>query len=116
MRIRTFPLTCLLVLLSGCGTKITEANYYQIGVGTSEGRVEELLGPGKVVAVPEAPAGSNRVAKRWEAEGLKITILFENDKVIARNAEGLSSGTESYDWPDAATRPALPEGRPRRDQ
>ena len=105
-------LACLSVLLlAGCGSKVNEANYYRVGVGTSDEKVEEWLGPGRPVTVQGAP--QNATAKQWVAGELKITILFENGKVIARKAEGLSGGkTESFDWPDAATRPSVPEGRP----
>jgi hypothetical protein len=103
----------LVLLLAGCGSKVNEANYYRVGVGTSEEKAEEYLGPGRPIDLPQAPPGSGRKARQWADGGLKITLLFEGGKVIARKAEGLRGGkSESFDWPDAATRPALSEGRP----
>jgi hypothetical protein len=115
---RPAPLiACLLVLLlAGCGSKINEANYYRIGVGTSEEKAEEWLGPGRHVDAPPVSPGREVKAKRWQAGDLQITLLFENGKVIARKAEGLKDGKqESYDWPEAATRPAIQEGRAPKD-
>ena len=102
------------LLLAGCGSRVNEANYYRVGVGVPEKWVEEdCLGPGKPSEVPPGLAGRDVKAKRWEAGELKITLLFENGKVIARKAEGLKGGkSESFDWPEAATRPAMPVGRP----
>src|SRR3954469_12665974 len=108
---------CLLLvaplLLSGCGSRADEANYYKVGKGVSEKWVEEeILGPGRPTEVPRSMAGRDVKAKRWEAGGLKITLLFEDGKVIARQAEGLSGGrSESFAWPETATRPATPAGR-----
>jgi len=33
------------VLLTGCGSKISEANYYRVQKGMTEEAVDELLGP-----------------------------------------------------------------------
>lgn len=91
---------------------MNEANYYKIGVGTPEDKVDEWLGPSRPAEVPASMSGRDVKAKRWEAGALKITLLFENGKVIAREAEGLSGGKkESFGWPEAATRPVTPAGR-----
>ena len=113
---RVLLLLFALLLLPGCGSRVNEANYYKVGAGTSEEKVEELLGPGRPAEVPASAVGRNVKAEYWEAGTLKITVLFENGRVIARKAEGLSGGTqESFDWPEAATRPVMPSGRPPRD-
>ena len=105
---RSAPSLALLLLLTGCGSRVNEANYYKVGAGAPEEKVEEWLGPSRPAQVPASMAGRDVKAKRWEAGELKITLLFENGRVIARSAEGLSGGKkESFDWPEAATRPAV---------
>ena len=113
---RCVPLFAALVLLTGCGSRVNEANYYKVGAGAPEEKVEEWLGPGLPAEVPASISGRDVKAKRWEAGELKITILFENGRVIARRAEGLSGDKEeSFDWPEAATRPVIPVGRAPRE-
>src|SRR4051812_18994016 len=102
--LRRLPLLILLMLLSGCGSRVNEANYYKVGAGVSEKWVEEeVLGPGRPAEVPPSMSGRNIRAMRWEHGDLKITLLFEDGRLIARKAEGLRGGrSESFDWPEAA--------------
>lgn len=97
----------MLLVLPGCGSKISEANYYKVGPGDTEQDVEALLGPGRPVEL-EGIAGPDRQARRWQRGELTITIIFENGKVISRQAQGLSTGSESYTWPSPAKVGGIP--------
>ena len=95
----------LLVLapLCGCGSKISEANYYKVTYGMSEEAVEDLLGPPHEEAHEEArekfgtAATSARAGgtdadvrvKTWSHGPLVIRVRFENGKVAGRGAEGI---------------------------
>ncbi len=110
------PLLLALLLLTGCGSRVNEANYYKVGAGTPEEKVDEWLGPSRPAEVPALVGRRDVKARYWEAGALKITLLFENGHVIGRKAEGLTGGKEeSFDWPEAATRPVMPSGRSLRD-
>ena len=61
------------LLLCGCGSKISEANYYRVQYGMTEDDVEDLLGPAherSTVAVAATAPGVTtrpveRVQKSW---------------------------------------------------
>lgn len=98
----------LLLVLSGCGSKINESNYYKVVQGATEAQVEKLLGPGRPGSAQDVPPGSRATAKRWEQAHLKIVVLFEDGRVVGRRAEGLPGGvSESFHWPGAATLPIV---------
>ena len=96
---------CLFVLLlAGCGSKISEANYYRVQHGMSEDAVENLLGPAHEetsqppatgAATATAPASSSQPAPRklkvWKRDGLTIRVTFEDGKVVSRSAEGIAA-------------------------
>jgi hypothetical protein len=98
-RLLTTMLLCLLPL--GCGSKITEANYYRVQHGMSEEDVEDLLGPNHAQSVEAAvPASSSdgeattrpaRVVKTWSRGALDIHVTFENGVVVARSADGIEA-------------------------
>ena len=91
-----------LLTLAGCGSKISEANYYRVQHGMSEDAVEDLLGPaheestqGATTTTTTAPTTSSqsppRKIKVWKREGLTIRVTFEDGKVVSRSAEGIAS-------------------------
>ena len=94
---------CLLLLfLAGCGSKISEANYYRVQHGMSEDAVELLLGPaheetseGRATTATTASTTSSQPAPRkvkvWKREALTIRVTFEDGKVVSRSAEGIAS-------------------------
>jgi hypothetical protein len=84
----------VLLLLTGCGSKISEANYYKVQYGMDEASVDELLGPAHSDAtVAEADAASTRptrrVVKIWSRGGLKLSVAFADGKVVSRSAVGI---------------------------
>ena len=99
---RSPPLLTLLTLalllsLGGCGSKISEANYYRVHHGMSEDDVEDVLGPAhrESAVAPVAPAAtaSSQPAplakvKSWTRGGLTIHVRFEDGVVTSRTAEG----------------------------
>ena len=94
---------CLLtLLLAGCGSKISEANYYRVQLGMSEDAVEDLLGPaheetseGPTTTATTAPTTSSqpgpRKLKVWRRGPLTIRVTFEDGKVVSRSAQGIAS-------------------------
>ena len=79
----------------GCGSKISEANYYKVQYGMSEDNVEDLLGPAhaEVHEGPPTTAATrpvDRKTKTWSRGGLKLSVVFEDGKVVARSAEGIA--------------------------
>lgn len=107
---RVFRWTLLiagLAALGGCGSKISEANYFRVQYGMSEDAVEDLLGPAHEESVgPDhaspaatAPASSRpastrpavRKTKAWRRGEITIRLLFEDGVVIARSAEGIAA-------------------------
>jgi hypothetical protein len=98
------------MLLAGCGSKISEANYYRVQNGMSEEAVDDLLGPPhrqgveteaawEVAAtapatvpamVPPAAAAPTaaRTVKTWVRDALEISVVFENGKVVDRRVRG----------------------------
>ena len=84
----------LLPLAGGCGSKISEANYYRVHYGMSEEDVEDVLGPAhRESAVAPAATASTRPApsakvKSWTRGGLTIHVRFEDGVVTSRSAEG----------------------------
>ena len=98
------------VLLTGCGSKISEANYYRVQNGMTEEAVDELLGPphrqgvdteppwevaatAPATSPATAPARSaGRTVKTWVRDALEISVVFENGKVVDRRVRGGEMG------------------------
>ena len=108
----TVLLITILLCLSpcGCGSKISEANYYRVQYGMSEEDVEDLLGPSHAESLEAAaPASSSasattlpaRVVKTWSRGALAIHVAFESGSVTGRSAEGIAA---EANW-SCATRP-----------
>lgn len=87
------PLLIVLLLLGGCGSKISDANYYRVQYGMTEEEVEDLLGPAhrETAALPStAPAtGSVHKVKSWTRGGLTIRVEFDDGLVSGRSADGI---------------------------
>ena len=80
---------------AGCGSKISEANYYKVQYGMSEADVDELLGPPQVeTAEGPTTASATRPAERkiktWTRGGLTMSVVFEDGKVVGRSADGIA--------------------------
>jgi hypothetical protein len=82
-------------LLAGCGSKISEANYYRVQYGMTEDEVEDLLGPAHetvVVASTSQAATTSPAARKirsWTRDGLVIRVAFDDGVVSGRSAEGI---------------------------
>jgi hypothetical protein len=92
--------TCL--LLPGCKSKITKANFDKIQDGMTLEEVEGILGKGESqtgdpsvmlgqagVALPMQSGQSKDQVYVWESGNKKITIVFRQDKVVKRIPSGL---------------------------
>lgn len=92
----------------GCGSKISEANYFKVQHGMTEEDVDELLGPAHGEEVSSVPASAAtpspftrpattsastrpvaRKVKSWTRERLTIRVVFEDGLVVSRSAVGL---------------------------
>lgn len=89
MRPRHFLTLLLLTLLCGCGSKISEANYYRVQYGMSEEDVEDLLGPPHEVGESVSATQSLQKVRAWKRGGLVIRVVFEQGVVVTRSAEGI---------------------------
>jgi hypothetical protein len=120
-RLSRLSLIALAVVIAfasaGCGSKVSEANYYHVQYGMTEAAVEDVLGPphGESVdavgdvhaaALATAPATApestaqagpasapaevqaGRKVKTWTHGTLVISVVFENGKVVNRSAKG----------------------------
>jgi hypothetical protein len=111
------------LVAGGCGSKISEANYFRVKYGMSEEEVEELLGPAHAEAsealppdsvprprpsplsrpdatrpVTTAPASTRpalRKVKTWSRDGITIRVTFEHGFVTGRSAEGIAADPPS---------------------
>ena len=92
-------LAILLLAPAGCGSKVSESNYYRVQYGMDEKDVEDLLGPAATEAAGNDPASSpaskpvtertGRKVKTWSRGSLTLSVVFVEGKVIARSADGL---------------------------
>ena len=120
------------MLAGGCGSKISEANYFRVRYGMSEEEVEELLGPAHEESsepLPSLPADARppsragaasdstpassrpastrpalRKLKAWSRDGITIRVVFEYGVVTGRSAEGIAADPSST-GPSAANPP-----------
>lgn len=85
----------MVLLISGCGSKISQANYYRVQYGMTEEEVEDLLGPAHQTTGGTARASTGPVVvnKSWTRYGLTIHVTFENGVVVGRSAEGIPAET-----------------------
>jgi hypothetical protein len=82
----------LCLLITGCGSKVNQANYDKIKNGMTEKEVEDILGKGE----EQASAGGNALgmsmsgkAKAWKDGTKLITVSFIDGKVTAKAQNGL---------------------------
>ena len=100
-------------LTCGCGSKISEANYYRVQHGMTEDDVDDLLGPPQedqvqMTTSPPAtePADPSvvmvrgpttlRKIKIWTRGRLTIRVAFENGVVVTRSADGIPFEGEAH--------------------
>ena len=77
---RTIPVLAALLLLSACGSKLSEENFDQIENGMSKDKVIELLGKPNETSSLEL-GGLSGTSAVWDDGSKRITIQFINDKV-----------------------------------
>src|SRR5688572_18667262 len=98
------PLLTVVFGLGGCGSKISEANYFRVQYGMDEEEVEDLLGPAheeteeQPPLTGDAPASrpastrpTGRKVKTWARDGITIRVVFEGGVVTARSAQGIAA-------------------------
>jgi hypothetical protein len=84
------PLLVLIMLSplpGGCGSKISEANFYRVQRGMTEQQIEDLLGPAHQEAAAEGSA--ERVVKVWSRGGITIRVVFEDGIVVDRSGDNI---------------------------
>ena len=95
--VAAFLLSTLAPVL-GCGSKISEANYYRVQHGMTESEVEDLLGPAHDDQVHTATATTTTAArtrpsadkiKSWTRGALTILVVFRDGVVVERSAKGI---------------------------
>ena len=104
---RILPFVFAVGLLSasaGCGSKISQANYYRVHYGMTEDEVEDVLGPPHEVtmlppgprtqasggqAVPPSTRTVERKQLTWSREGIVLRIVLTDGVVTARSADGI---------------------------
>ena len=91
MWLRHFLPLVLLVPLCGCGSKISQANYYRVQYGMTEEDVEDLLGPPHEVGESVSATRSVQKVRTWKRDGLMIRVVFEQGVVVGRSAEGIAA-------------------------
>lgn len=84
--------------LGGCGSKISEANYYRVQYGMTEKAIEDLLGPAHAESpgslATTGPATTQPVARKvksWTRGGLTIRVEFAGGQVVGRTAVGIAA-------------------------
>jgi hypothetical protein len=91
------------LMLTGCGRKLTKANFDKVQNGMSLSDVQQLLGKGEKeagdgsnvagqfgIALEGGGGGSKNVETYvWESGDKKITVYFRDGKVTSKNSTGL---------------------------
>ena len=98
MKTNRIALVCIVLLglgvimLAGCGSKVTKSNFDQVTNGMTLAQVEGILGKGTestgAAGAVGSLAGSAKVVT-WKDGNKTITITFANDKVVLKAANGL---------------------------
>lgn len=83
--VRIIPLLLALMLL-GCGSKLSNANFEKIQAGMSKAEVEAILGTPTKVTTQDIPllSTSEYHYKRGDNE---VRIIFVNEKVVSKQAQ-----------------------------
>ena len=95
MRLRRFLALLLLIPFCGCGSKISQPNYYRVQYGMSEQDVEDLLGPPHELGESVSATQSVQKVRTWTRESLVIRVVFEQGVVVGRSAEGIPAEAPS---------------------
>jgi hypothetical protein len=81
-----------IIMLAGCGSKVTKSNFDQISNGMTLAQIEGILGKGTESTGAAGAignlAGSAKVVT-WKDGAKTITVTFANDKVVLTAASGL---------------------------
>lgn len=77
---RTIPVLAALLLLTACGSKLSEENFDQIENGMAKDEVIELLGKPDETSSLEL-GGLSGTSAVWDDGNKRITIQFINNKV-----------------------------------
>jgi hypothetical protein len=82
----------LLLLLAGCGSKVSKDNFAKIKTGMTQQEVEAILGTGEVANSSSASLPGMTLSTKTEVwkDGKKtITVVYLNDKVQAVKSDNL---------------------------
>jgi hypothetical protein len=117
--IRFGLLLAVFVALAGCGSKISEANYYRVQYGMTEDEVEDLLGPAHAESIvpaettapvpashPATTSPAARKVKSWTRGGLVIRVTFDDGVVTGRSAGGIPAEAVPHPPATRAVAPA----------
>jgi hypothetical protein len=74
-------------LVGGCGSKVSEANFYRVQRGMTEEQIEDLLGPAHDVTA--APLSAERTVKTWSRGRITIRVTFLEGIVVDRSGENI---------------------------
>jgi hypothetical protein len=98
MKTNRLALVCIvllglgMIMLAGCGSKVTKSNFDQIKTGMTVAEVEGILGKGTESTGASGAiaglAGSFKVMA-WKDGDKTITVNFANDKVVLTASSGL---------------------------
>ena len=82
----------MVLMLGGCGAKVSKSNYDKIKDGMTVSEVESILGKGTeqagVAGTLGKLTGSGKIMV-WKDGDKTITVTFKDDKVAAKVATGL---------------------------
>lgn len=80
----TWTAVCCLVLLAGCGDRVTIENYSKITAGMTRAQVVEILGE---------PSSSYQGVANWNSRdpSKSITVTFVEGKVLDKTLRGLEA-------------------------
>ena len=90
MKTNRLALVCIVLLglgmivLAGCGSKVTKSNFDQIKTGMTVAEVEAILGKATESTGASGAVGTltgSAKVMTWKDGGKTITITFANDKV-----------------------------------
>jgi len=80
----------LAAMLAGCsGRSVTMEDFAKVENGMTLAQVEGILGKGKLQtggAVAFGNFGASTMVYTWESDQLSMSVVFVNDKVVAKEA------------------------------
>lgn len=93
-----FAVLSLAIILPGCDSKLTAANYDKVTTGMTRQAVENILGAGtddtaSGTSISSAGIADSKAAAEktyvWKEGGAVITIIFKDGKVVQKSKTGL---------------------------